>query len=80
MMRVSHFELLILHPAERQNSSVVRRKDRLDHRQHISDKPLALLSQSHPFPGSLKSGHVAHTVNPWVRQTVGGQGTLGVIT
>lgn len=67
IVQTSNLEFLVLDPAEWQSGSVVRRKDRLHHIEHISEKLLTLPPKPHPLPGPLESGHVTYGVNPRVR-------------
>lgn len=63
----SYLEFLILHPAQRQDSSVLDRKDGLHHRDDIGEKHLPLLSKPCPLPYSLEGGGESYRVNPGVR-------------
>lgn len=76
MLLCVYLELLKQDPAERQNASMGRRKDGLEHAEHVGEKLLSQLSEPKPFPCSLESGHVTYRVNPRCREVKGGQRML----
>lgn len=80
MTRGWYLEFLILHPAQRQGSSVVGRKYRLQHWQNVGEEYFPLFPEPRPLPHSLEGGGEPDRVHPGVRQVLAAKRTLEVRT